>query len=84
MVNYILNENVFREYDVRGIADSDFSGRFPYYLGKAFASYIIKNKCGTTLAVSGDVRPSTGRLKKEFVKGISSRHFKAEVVLASS
>jgi len=67
-----LNKNVFREYDVRGIADSDFSDRFPYYLGKAFASYIIKNGCGTTLAVSGDVRPSTERLKKEFIDGILS------------
>ena len=60
-----LNKNVFREYDVRGIADFDFSDRFPYNLGKAFGSYIVKNNCGTTLAISGDVRPSTERLKKE-------------------
>ena len=67
-----LNKNVFREYDVRGIADSDFSDRFPYNLGKAFGSYIVKNNCGTTLAISGDVRPSTERLKKEFIDGVLS------------
>ena len=67
-----LNKNVFREYDIRGIADDDFSGEFPYYLGKAFSSHMIKNKCGNTIAVSGDVRPSTKRLKKDFINGIKS------------
>ena len=36
-----LNRDVFREYDVRGIADSDFSGNFSNCLGKAFGSYVI-------------------------------------------
>ena len=67
-----LNKNVFREYDVRGIADTDFSGDFSFNLGKAFASYIIESKLGYSLAVSGDVRPSTERIKKEFIKGALS------------
>ena len=67
-----LNKNVFREYDVRGIADTDFSNNFSFNLGRAFASYIIKNECGRTLAVSGDVRHSTERIKKEFINGVLS------------
>ena len=67
-----LNKNVFREYDVRGIADTDFKGDFPYKLGQAFAIYIIKNKKGKNIAVSGDVRLSTDRLKKDFIKGVLS------------
>ena len=67
-----LNKNVFREYDVRGIADTDFKGDFPYKLGQAFASYIIKNKKGDNIAVSGDVRPSTIRLKEQFIRGVMS------------
>ena len=69
----ILNRSVFREYDVRGIAESDFKGEFPYKLGQAFALYMIKNKKGSSIAVSGDVRPSTARLKKEFINGVLSK-----------
>ena len=68
-----LNRNVFREYDIRGVADVDFAGAFPYTLGQVFALYIINNKKGTNIAVSGDVRPSTDRLKKEFIKGVLSK-----------
>ena len=39
-----INKNVFREYDVRGIADVDFSGSFATCLGKAFGSYVIRKK----------------------------------------
>ena len=67
-----LNKSVFREYDIRGIADADFKGDFPYKLGRAFALYIIKNKQGDNIAVSGDVRPSTTRLKEQFIKGVIS------------
>ena len=28
MVNYKLNQNVFREYDIRGIVDQDFPKEF--------------------------------------------------------
>ena len=68
-----LNKSIFREYDVRGIAESDFKGEFPYKLGQAFAVYLIENQKGNSIAVSGDVRPSTKRLKKEFINGVLSK-----------
>ena len=67
-----LNKNIFREYDIRGIADIDFKGKFPFRLGQAFAHYIIKNEKGKNIAVSGDVRLSTDRLKADFITGLSS------------
>ena len=66
-----LNKDVFRKYDIRGIADTDFSGDFPYYLGAAFASYVIKNGKSKTISVSGDVRLSTTRLKRKFIRGLA-------------
>ena len=64
-----LNRDVFREYDVRGIADVDFSGDFSYCLGRAFGTYAI-NHNRKKIAVSGDVRLSTKRLKEGFIKGL--------------
>ena len=39
MVNYKLNQNVFREYDIRGIVEQDFSKEFFYDLGIRIAIY---------------------------------------------
>ena len=64
-----LNRDVFREYDVRGIADVDFSGDFSCCLGRAFGTYAI-NHNRKKIAVSGDVRLSTERLKEGFIKGL--------------
>ena len=64
-----LNRDVFRKYDVRGVSEIDFSGDFPFLLGKAFGSYII-GEGGNKIAVSGDVRLSTARLKKGFINGL--------------
>ena len=64
-----LNKEVFREYDVRGIADIDFAGDFAFNLGKAFGSHVIINN-RKKIAVSGDVRNSTERLKKDFILGL--------------
>ena len=64
-----LNKDVFREYDVRGIAESDFSGDFAFYLGKAFGSYVF-NKNKNKISISGDIRLSTPKLKEDFIKGL--------------
>ena len=64
-----FNKDVFREYDVRGIADVDFSGDFAFYLGKAFGSYVFKNN-KNKISISGDVRLSTQKLKKDFTRGL--------------
>ena len=67
-----INKDIFREYDIRGIADHDFAGEFPFILGKAFGYYLNIHNFSGKLAVSGDVRPSTKRLKKEFINGALS------------
>jgi len=36
----VINKDVFREYDVRGIATSDFSGDFAINLGKSFGTFV--------------------------------------------
>ena len=42
MVRY-MNKNIFREYDIRGIADTDLTNDTVYLIGKAFGNYLYKN-----------------------------------------
>ena len=66
-----VNKNIFREYDIRGIADSDFTDDLVINLGKAFGTYILRDGC-KCISVSGDVRLTTPRLKKKLIEGVLS------------
>jgi len=66
-----LNESIFREYDIRGIVNLDFSKDVVENLGRAFGTYIIRQG-GSKISVSGDIRESSPILKKYFINGILS------------
>ena len=66
-----INENIFREYDIRGIVELDFPDSIVKDLGKAFATYILRQK-GNVISVSGDIRESSPELKTNFINGILS------------
>ncbi|HPT88731.1 MAG TPA: phosphomannomutase, partial [Bacillota bacterium] len=34
-----INDDIFREYDIRGMADADLTPEFVYVLGRAAARY---------------------------------------------
>ncbi len=67
-----MNNNIFREYDIRGIADSDLDNDTVYLIGKAFGKHLISNK-HKYLSISGDVRKTTDRIKQSFIKGVLSQ-----------
>jgi len=64
-----VNDNIFRKYDIRGIADVDLTNEFACHLGRAFGTY-LKRKNLTNIAVGRDVRKSSPRLFENIVKGI--------------
>lgn len=64
------NDDIFRKYDIRGIADKDLTNEFAYHLGKAFGTYLKRKKL-TNIAVGRDVRKSSPRLFENIAKGIS-------------
>jgi phosphomannomutase / phosphoglucomutase len=66
-----INDDIFRKYDIRGIADKDLTNEFALHLGKAFGTY-LKRKHLINIAVCRDVRKSSPRLYENIVKGISS------------
>ena len=66
-----INNNIFREYDIRGIVEDDFNDSLVVDIGKAYGTILIKNNF-TKVSVSGDIRNTTPRLKKNIIKGIIS------------
>ena len=56
MVN--IQNDIFRAYDIRGIVGKDIDHSVAYKIARAFGSYLINHK-KNTIAISGDVRPST-------------------------
>lgn len=68
-----INAHIFREYDIRGVVDKDFTGDVPYLIGRAYGSE-VKTRLGGTprIAVGHDNRPSSPHLASEIIRGVRS------------
>lgn len=72
----MLNPNIFRAYDIRGIADIDLKDEVVYKLGQAYGTYLVSGlkSLGSNLkiGVGQDVRLSSPRIAEKFIQGILS------------
>ncbi|MEK6958042.1 MAG: phosphomannomutase/phosphoglucomutase [archaeon] len=66
-----MNPEIFREYDIRGIADKEIPDEDAELVGKAFGT-IIHNNGGSEIVVGKDNRKSGPRITKALLKGIAS------------
>ena len=66
-----MNEFIFREYDIRGIVETDFTDDVVINLGKGFGTWLRRHGA-SRLILSGDVRMTTPALKKLFAEGAMS------------
>ncbi len=67
----MVNEAIFREYDVRGIAGKDLSRDVAVSLGKAFGSFIrMMNPHAQWMTVGRDVRMSSETLSSGLQEGL--------------
>jgi phosphomannomutase / phosphoglucomutase len=70
-----LSTHIFREYDIRGIVDQDFTGDVPERIGRAYASELrVRNggRADLTVAVGRDNRPSSTALAEQIIRGLRS------------
>lgn len=66
-----MNKNIFRMYDIRGIADTDLTNETVELIGKAYGTYMIR-KGYKKISVGRDVRLTSERIQNAVSKGILS------------
>jgi len=65
----MVNPQIFRQYDIRGIVDKDLTDESLYFIGKGFGS-ILRRMDLKSAVIAGDARLSTPRFKENFIKGL--------------
>jgi phosphomannomutase/phosphoglucomutase len=66
----MINPDIFREYDIRGIADRDLTPAVVESLGLAFAEYLKEKRISST-TVGFDARISSPRLCENIIQGLT-------------
>ncbi len=66
-----MDAYIFREYDIRGQVKEDFTDDVVVALGKGFGTWAQRHGA-QKIALSGDVRLTTPRLKEKFTEGVLS------------
>ncbi|MGI8788270.1 MAG: phosphomannomutase/phosphoglucomutase [Pyrinomonadaceae bacterium] len=66
-----MNQNIFREYDIRGIVGRDLNDETVAILGKAIGTFLVHNNA-KKIAVGFDARESSPRFRDLLVKGFNS------------
>jgi phosphomannomutase/phosphoglucomutase len=65
----MLNPSIFREYDIRGIADKELLDPEVELLGRGLAAYLIRHS-GRTICLGRDCRLSGDRIHDALLKGL--------------
>ena len=65
----MVNPDIFRQYDIRGVVDVDLTNESVFLIAKGFGTYIRRQGL-KTVALGGDARLSTPRYKEHFCKGL--------------
>jgi phosphomannomutase / phosphoglucomutase len=66
----VLKSTIFREYDIRGIADSELLSPDIEQLGRGLGTYLRRKSGGRSINVGRDCRVSSTRLRDALVKGL--------------
>ncbi|SFG61691.1 phosphomannomutase / phosphoglucomutase [Desulfotomaculum arcticum] len=64
-----INPDIFRQYDIRGVADRDLTPGVVELLGRAFGSYVRAHGSAEVI-VGRDNRASSDRLRENLVQGL--------------
>lgn len=66
-----MNENIFREYDIRGIVEQDLTPQTVAVIARAIGTFFVKHNA-RRIAVGFDARESSPLFRDLLVKGLSS------------
>jgi phosphomannomutase/phosphoglucomutase len=66
-----MNSHIFREYDIRGLVDTDLTDEVVALLGRGLGT-VIRRKGGQSVAVGRDCRESSPRFRDALCEGLNS------------
>lgn len=66
-----MNENIFREYDIRGVVGTDFTDEVVENLGKGIGTYLVEHEV-KEITLGRDCRISSEGLRDTLVRGLLS------------
>ncbi|MFO7751881.1 MAG: phosphomannomutase/phosphoglucomutase [Desulfobacteraceae bacterium] len=66
-----MNPNIFREYDIRGVAGEDITESDVELIGKAYGTF-LKNRGKSSASVGRDCRKTSDLFADRFIKGLLS------------
>ncbi len=66
-----MNPEIFREYDIRGIAGKDITGDDVFHIGKAIGSFLV-TRGHARLSVGRDCRVSSDHYSEKVIQGLLS------------
>ena len=64
-----INAEIFREYDIRGIAERDLTPDVTWRLGQAIGSYLVRQGCHH-ITLGRDCRLSSDRIRRNLSEGL--------------
>ncbi|MEG2184006.1 MAG: phosphomannomutase/phosphoglucomutase [Cloacibacillus sp.] len=67
----IVPQHIFREYDIRGIADAELTDENVFLIGQAFGTW-LRERGVATATLGGDARLSTTRIKAAAARGMNA------------
>lgn len=67
----MIPSHIFREYDIRGVADTELTDAAVRDIARAFATVLIRQG-RLKISVGRDLRPSSERMAKALIEGLSS------------
>lgn len=65
----MINENIFKAYDIRGLYPEELDEKTAYLLGKAYAEFVKPKK----VVVGRDIREASKKLEEELVRGLTEQ-----------
>ncbi len=66
-----VKPNIFREYDIRGMADTELNPQVVIRIGRAFGR-LMHAKGATRALIGGDIRLSTPVIRRHLIDGLTS------------
>jgi phosphomannomutase/phosphoglucomutase len=66
-----VSQQIFRQYDIRGVIGQDLTPRVAHAVGRAFAAYLGRRNRTGAVAVGRDNRPSGGALRDSLVRALT-------------